>query len=106
MADTLFFEEQELGKIMQRFVNNPDEVVEDTVKGFVKAHHDIVRIANNPRVIVALHSPVMGKVGVITGGGSGLDARPPGVPFGRGSWFRGHRAHRGTVIHRVEGSTR
>lgn len=56
---------------MQRFVNNPDEVVEDTVKGFVKAHHDIVRIANNPRVIVALHSPVMGKVGVITGGGSG-----------------------------------
>ncbi len=27
---------------MQRFINNPDEVVEDTVKGFVKAHADIV----------------------------------------------------------------
>lgn len=56
---------------MQRFINNPDEVVEDTVKGFVKAHADIVRLGGNPRVIVARHAPVSGKVGVITGGGSG-----------------------------------
>lgn len=56
---------------MQRFVNNPDLVVEDTVKGFVKAHSDIVRLAQNPRVIVAKHAPVSGKVGIVTGGGSG-----------------------------------
>jgi phosphoenolpyruvate---glycerone phosphotransferase subunit DhaK len=56
---------------MQRFINNPDEVVEDTVKGFVKAHADIVRLGSNPRVIVSRHAPVYGKVGVITGGGSG-----------------------------------
>jgi dihydroxyacetone kinase-like protein len=57
---------------MQRFINNPDEVVEDTVKGFVKAHADIVRLsAQNPRVVAARHAPVSGKVGVITGGGSG-----------------------------------
>lgn len=56
---------------MQRFVNNPDEVVEDTVKGFVKAHRDIVRLAENPRVVVARGAPVAGKVGVVTGGGSG-----------------------------------
>jgi dihydroxyacetone kinase-like protein len=56
---------------MQRFVNNPDEVVEDTVKGFVKAHPQIVRLAENPRVVVAKNSPVAGKVGVVTGGGSG-----------------------------------
>ncbi|MBP1860531.1 dihydroxyacetone kinase subunit DhaK [Rhizobium herbae] len=56
---------------MQRFINNPDEVVEDTVKGFVKAHSDLVRLAENPRVIVSRHAPVPGKVGVITGGGSG-----------------------------------
>jgi dihydroxyacetone kinase-like protein len=57
---------------MQRFINNPDEVVEDTVKGFVKAHADIVRLgSSNPRVIAARHAPVAGKVGVITGGGSG-----------------------------------
>ena len=56
---------------MQRFINNPDEVVEDTVKGFVKAHSDIVRLADNPRVIVAKDAPIAGKVGVVTGGGSG-----------------------------------
>jgi dihydroxyacetone kinase-like protein len=57
---------------MQRFINNPDEVVEDTVRGFVKAHADIVRLAgSNPRVVAARTAPVAGKVGVITGGGSG-----------------------------------
>ncbi len=56
---------------MQRFINNPDEVVEDTVKGFVKAHSDLVRLGENPRVIVSRNAPVSGKVGVVTGGGSG-----------------------------------
>ncbi|QRI63832.1 dihydroxyacetone kinase subunit DhaK [Shinella sp. PSBB067] len=56
---------------MQRFINNPDEVVEDTIKGFVKAHSDLVRLADNPRVVVSKHAPVKGKVGIITGGGSG-----------------------------------
>ena len=56
---------------MQRFINNPDEVVEDTVKGFIKAHSDIVRLAENPRVVVAKDAPHAGKVGVVTGGGSG-----------------------------------
>ena len=42
---------------MQRFINNPDEVVEDTVKGFIKAHSDIVRLAENPRVVVAGDGP-------------------------------------------------
>ncbi|NTI31088.1 dihydroxyacetone kinase subunit DhaK [Rhizobium rhizogenes] len=56
---------------MQRFINNPDEVVEDTVKGFVKAHSGTVRLAENPRVVVAKNAPHAGKVGIITGGGSG-----------------------------------
>ncbi len=56
---------------MQRFTNNPDLVVEDTVKGFVKAHSDIVRLAENPRVVVAKDAPHAGRVGVVTGGGSG-----------------------------------
>jgi dihydroxyacetone kinase-like protein len=57
---------------MQRFINNPDEVVEDTLKGFLKAHRDLVRVAEaNPRVVASKAAPVAGKVGVITGGGSG-----------------------------------
>ena len=56
---------------MQRFVNNPDNVVEDTVKGFVKAHKDIVRLGENPRVIIAKDAPIANKVGIVSGGGSG-----------------------------------
>jgi len=29
---------------MQRFINDPDFVVDDTVRGFVKAHGDLVKL--------------------------------------------------------------
>lgn len=56
---------------MQRIVNNPDLVVEDMLKGFVKAHPDLVKQGDNPRVIQSAAAPIAGKVGVVTGGGSG-----------------------------------
>ncbi|KTQ96478.1 dihydroxyacetone kinase [Aureimonas ureilytica] len=57
---------------MQRFINDPDNVVNDTVRGFVKAHCDLVRLSEaNPRVVVSTHAPQTGRVGVVTGGGSG-----------------------------------
>ena len=57
---------------MQRFVNDPDYVVEDMLKGFVKAHGDlIVRSETNDRVVQYINAPVEGKVGLVTGGGSG-----------------------------------
>ena len=56
---------------MQRFINNPDFVVDDTVRGFVKAHGDLVKLADNPKVVAYAQAPIRGKVGVITGGGSG-----------------------------------
>ena len=56
---------------MQRFINDPDLVVDDTVRGFVKAHRDLVKLGENPRVVAYAEAPVRGKVGVITGGGSG-----------------------------------
>jgi dihydroxyacetone kinase-like protein len=57
---------------MQRFLNNPDDIVDETVAGFVKAHRDLVRLdAVNPRVVIARDAPVKGKVGIVTGGGSG-----------------------------------
>jgi dihydroxyacetone kinase-like protein len=57
---------------MQRFLNNPDDVVDETLRGFVKAHSDIVHIdTRNPRVVVSNAAPVKGKVGIVTGGGSG-----------------------------------
>jgi len=56
---------------MQRFINDPDFVVDDTVRGFVKAHADLVKLGGNPKVVAAANAPISGKVGVITGGGSG-----------------------------------
>jgi dihydroxyacetone kinase-like protein len=57
---------------MQRFINDPDDIVDETVRGFVKAHRDLVHVdPGNPRVIVSNAAPVKGKVGIVTGGGSG-----------------------------------
>ncbi len=56
---------------MQRIINNPDFVVEDMLKGFVKCHKDIVSATDNSRVIKYKEAPIEGKVGIVTGGGSG-----------------------------------
>ncbi|MDR3120381.1 MAG: dihydroxyacetone kinase subunit DhaK [Clostridiales bacterium] len=56
---------------MQRIINNPDLVVEEMLKGYVKNHRDIVAPTDNPRVVKYVGAPVPGKVGVVTGGGSG-----------------------------------
>ena len=56
---------------MQRFINDPDFVVDDTIRGFVKAHADLVKLGENPKVVAYAQAPIRGKVGVVTGGGSG-----------------------------------
>jgi phosphoenolpyruvate---glycerone phosphotransferase subunit DhaK len=56
---------------MQRIINNPDLVVEDMLVGFAAAHPDIVATTPNKRVLKYRHAPVAGKVGIVTGGGSG-----------------------------------
>ncbi|TGN57490.1 dihydroxyacetone kinase subunit L [Paracoccus liaowanqingii] len=57
---------------LQRFVNDPDDLVDETVAGFVKAHGDLLRKdPANPRVVVSRFAPQDGKVGIVTGGGSG-----------------------------------
>jgi dihydroxyacetone kinase-like protein len=55
---------------MQRILNNPDEVVDEMLKGFVKVHGDFITNTNNPRVLKRKDLPA-GKVGIVTGGGSG-----------------------------------
>lgn len=56
---------------MNRVINHPDLVVEDMLKGWLLAHADHVCATHNPRVVKRLQSPEAGKVGIITGGGSG-----------------------------------
>jgi len=56
---------------MNRIINNPNLVVEDMLKGFLKSHSDIVVPTENPRVIKYKNAPIENKVGIVTGGGSG-----------------------------------
>ena len=56
---------------MNRIVNNPDFVVEDMLKGFIKSHKDLLEVTDNPRVVKYKNAPAEGKVGIVTGGGSG-----------------------------------
>jgi len=61
---------------MQRILNNPDDIVDEMLAGFADTHKDIVKLVkmseDNARgVVAAIDAPKMGKVGVVTGGGSG-----------------------------------
>lgn len=55
---------------MQRILNDPDNIVDEMLSGFLKANSDIVEATENKRVVKA-RCKGEGKVGVITGGGSG-----------------------------------
>lgn len=55
---------------MKKIINKPDEVVRDMLEGMQLANQDI-RVLTGTSVIVRRDAPVVGKVGVISGGGSG-----------------------------------
>jgi dihydroxyacetone kinase-like protein len=80
--------------VMKKLVNDPRNVVDEAVAGFGAAHGDIVRVSLDPVFIARSDAPVAGKVGIVSGGGSGheplhggfvgfgmLDAAVPGAVF-------------------------
>ena len=79
---------------MKKLINKPEDVVTEALHGIAAAHPDLVRVQFNPNVIVRADAPVQGKVGLVSGGGSGhepmhggfvgpgmLDAACPGEVF-------------------------
>jgi dihydroxyacetone kinase-like protein len=56
---------------MKKFINDPYNVVDEMVEGFLDVHKKYVRKLDAVRTVVRADAPVAGKVGVITGGGSG-----------------------------------
>lgn len=56
---------------MQRIINQPNAVVTDMLEGFLKVHGPLVCASENGKVIRSRGTPIEGKVGVVTGGGSG-----------------------------------
>jgi dihydroxyacetone kinase-like protein len=79
---------------MKKFINDPANVVKESLAGLGAAHADLVRIDFDNQVVVRKDAPVAGKVGIVSGGGSGhepmhggfvgvgmLDAACPGEVF-------------------------
>ncbi|MEA5014356.1 MAG: dihydroxyacetone kinase subunit DhaK [Candidatus Limiplasma sp.] len=56
---------------MQRIMNDPDHIVEEMIQGVLLAHGDILEPTENAAVLKAKGAPFAGKVGIVTGGGSG-----------------------------------
>ncbi|MEK0153628.1 dihydroxyacetone kinase subunit DhaK [Arthrobacter oryzae] len=79
---------------MKKLINDPRAVVDESVEGFGLAHADLVTVSAEPKFITRKDAPVAGKVGLVSGGGSGheplhggfvglgmLDAAVPGAVF-------------------------
>jgi dihydroxyacetone kinase-like protein len=79
---------------VKKLINNPEDVVTEELQGLAAAHADLVRVQFGPNVVVRADAPVQGKVGLVSGGGSGhepmhggfvgqgmLDAACPGEVF-------------------------
>lgn len=56
---------------MKKLINAPDAVVQDALHGMEAAHGDRLRVSYDPAYVVRADAPVQGKVGIISGGGSG-----------------------------------
>src|ERR671925_510858 len=79
---------------MKKLINAPENVLRDALEGTAAAHGDRVRVHFTPNFIIRADAPVQGKVGLVSGGGSGhepmhggfvgmgmLDAACPGEVF-------------------------
>jgi len=56
---------------MKKLINEPADVVDEMLDGMVAAYPDDVRRVDGTKVLVREDAPVEGKVGVVSGGGSG-----------------------------------
>jgi dihydroxyacetone kinase-like protein len=83
-----------VAQTVKKFLNNPEDVVKESLAGLGAAHPDLVRIDGESQIVVRKDAPLAGKVGLVSGGGSGheplhggfvgrgmLDAACPGEVF-------------------------
>jgi dihydroxyacetone kinase-like protein len=79
---------------LKKLIRDPQTVVHDALDGLAAAHPGLLRVQSDPPVILRADAPVRGKVGIVSGGGSGheplhggfvghgmLDAAVPGAVF-------------------------
>ncbi|MBI9116256.1 dihydroxyacetone kinase subunit DhaK [Sanguibacter suaedae] len=79
---------------MKKLINDPRDVVSESVEGLVLAHEDILELRTDPLLVVRRGGARPGKVGLVSGGGAGheplhaglvgtgmLDVAVPGAMF-------------------------
>jgi dihydroxyacetone kinase-like protein len=79
---------------VKKFLNDPEDIVQESLAGLGAAHPDLLRIDLENQLVYRKDAPVAGKVALISGGGSGheplhggfvgrgmLDAACPGAVF-------------------------
>jgi phosphoenolpyruvate---glycerone phosphotransferase subunit DhaK len=79
---------------VKKLINSPETEVNEALAGMLAAHSDLIRVDFDNNVVIRADAPRQGKVGVISGGGSGhepmhggfvgrgmLDAACPGAVF-------------------------
>src|SRR5437588_5092102 len=79
---------------MKKFLNDPADVVKESLAGLAAAHGDLVRYDADAQILVRVDAATQGKVALVSGGGSGheplhggfvgrgmLDAACPGEVF-------------------------
>ena len=79
---------------MKKLVNDVDDLLMDSLRGFVKAHRDLLTLNEQPAFIARSENASQGKVALVSGGGAGheplhaglvgkgmLDAACPGQIF-------------------------
>jgi len=68
---------------MKKLINDPRNVVRESLLGLAVAHRDIIRVHYDPNYVVRADAVVRGKVGIVSGGGSGHEPMHTGF-VGRG----------------------
>src|SRR5574341_1938496 len=79
---------------MKKLINAVDDFVQESLEGMALAHGDLVAVNLDPAVVYRVDAPRPGKVGLVSGGGSGhepmhggfvglgmLDTACPGAVF-------------------------
>jgi dihydroxyacetone kinase-like protein len=58
-------------QVVKKFINDPDNVVPEALAGMAAAHPDLIRVDLENQLVLRADAPVQGKVGLVSGGGSG-----------------------------------
>src|SRR6201990_1776004 len=79
---------------LRKLLNDPDQIVKDSLAGLAAAHADILRVDAEAQIVVRAGAPRQGEGALVSGGGPGheplhggfvgvgmLDAACPGAVF-------------------------